>query len=186
VADPPIHGGASAIILPVAAVESLVSRWRCEHDASAAAGVPAHVTVVAPFLASERLTDSLLGELAELLATQAPPQVRFGRTARFAPSGTAAGVLYLDPEPARELRELTGAVVARWPEAPPYGGLHAEVIPHLTVAIADEPTLDTIEREVGGALGHGITATLERAAVYVHSGNRWREVASLALGLAAG
>jgi 2'-5' RNA ligase len=156
------------------------------HVASAEAGVPAHVTVLAPFLASERMTDEVLGELGGLLAARPAPRVRFTHTARFAPSGAAPGVLYLDPEPAGELRGLTRAVVARWPEAPPYGGLHAEIVPHLTVAIADEATLDAIEAKLTGALGGGVggglAATLDQAAVYVHAGERWRAVATLPLG----
>jgi 2'-5' RNA ligase len=183
---PPITGGASAIILPVPAVESLVSGWRLRHDPTAAAGVPAHVTIVAPFLDPERITGELLGELRDLLAARPAPRVQFTRTARFAPAGAAPGVLYLDPEPADELRQLTRTVVARWPEAPPYGGLHSEIVPHLTVAIADEVTLDAIEAELSGALealGAGLAATLDQAMVYVHAGDRWRQVATLPVGV---
>jgi 2'-5' RNA ligase len=180
--DPPTAGGVSAIIMPVTAAEPLISGWRLRHDPSAASGVPAHVTVVAPFVAPARLTEELIMELGALFAARAAPRVRFARMARFAPAGEAAGVLYLAPEPADELRALTQAVVARWPEAPPYGGLHAEIVPHLTVAIAGEAALDAIERELSGALGTGFAATLDRAEVYVHAGERWRRVASLPLG----
>jgi 2'-5' RNA ligase len=183
---PPATGGGSAIILPVPAAEPLVSGWRLRHDPSAAAGVPAHVTIVAPFLDPEQITDELLGELRRLLAARPAPRVQFIRTARFAPAGAVPGVLYLDPEPADELRGLTRAVVARWPEAPPYAGLHAEIVPHLTVAIADEVTLEEIEGELTRALGRGVAATLDQAMVYVHVGERWRGVATLPLGVGRG
>jgi 2'-5' RNA ligase len=186
VADPPITAAASAIILPVPSAEPLISGWRLRHDASALAGVPAHVTIVAPFLPPERITGEVLGELHRLLAARPAPRVRFTHSARFAPAGAAPGVLYLDPEPAGELRELTRAVVARWPEAPPYGGLHAEIVPHLTVAIAGELTLDAIDDELSRALGDGFAATLEEATVYVHAGDRWRQVAALPVGAGRG
>ncbi len=182
--EPPAVCAASAIILPVVAAEPLVSGWRRRHDPSAAAGVPAHVTVLAPFLAPDRITEAVLGELRALFATRAAPRVRFLRTGRFPAAAGVPGVLYLDPEPADGPRALTEAVVARWPEAPPYGGSHAAIVPHLTVAIADEPTLDAVERELSGGLGDGFAATLAEAVVYVHAGGHWRAVASLPLGAA--
>jgi 2'-5' RNA ligase len=172
----------SAIILPVAAAEPLVSGWRLRHDPSASASVPAHVTVLAPFLAPDRITDRVIAELRALFAARTAPRARFARTGRFAPAGAAAGVLYLAPEPADGLRALTETMVARWPEAPPYGGVHDAIVPHLTVAIADAPTLDRIERELIEALGDGFRATLTEAVLYVHAGDRWRAEASLAFG----
>jgi 2'-5' RNA ligase len=186
VGDPPRTGGASAVILPVPAAQALVSRWRPCDGAPAEPGVPAHVTVVAPFVAPARLTEETIAELRALFAAVAAPRVRFSRTARFAPATDAAGVLYLAPEPADGLRALTQTVVARWPEAPPYGGLHPQIVPHLTVAIAGELTLDAIDDELSRALGDGFAATLEEATVYVHAGDRWRQVAALPVGAGRG
>jgi len=45
--------GQTAIIVPVPEAESAMSRWREKFDDSARAGVPAHVTVIAPFLLLE-------------------------------------------------------------------------------------------------------------------------------------
>jgi hypothetical protein len=45
--------GESAIIVPVPAVEPLVSQWRQRFDVSARHGVPAHITVLYPFPALE-------------------------------------------------------------------------------------------------------------------------------------
>lgn len=179
--DPPApdRSASSAIILPVRAAEPLVAGWRQQHDESAAAGVPAHVTVVAPFLPPDRLTPDVVDELRALCAARTPPQVRFRRVRRFPPVDGAAGVVYLEPEPADDLRALTEAVVARWPEAPPYGGVHDAIVPHLTVAIAEDSTLDTVERSLTGALGDGFAATLAQAVIYVHAGDRWRPKASL-------
>src|SRR5262249_15120625 len=102
----------------------------------------------------------------ELFAAAPRLDVAFRRCGRF------SGVLYLAPEPAPGLRALTEAMVARWPEAPPYGGAHDEIVPHLTVAMGhDEPTLAAIE----GTLHHGLplTARLGEAWLVSFDGARW-------------
>ena len=35
--------------------------------------------------------------------------------------------------------ELTRAVHERWPDYPPYGGAYPEIVPHVTIALDDEP-----------------------------------------------
>jgi hypothetical protein len=60
-------------------------------------------------------------------------------------------VLSLDPEPepADGLRRLTDAIDPQWPEAPPYSGAFAEVVPHLTIAHgAGRDVLAEVERAV--------------------------------------
>ncbi|MEV4545170.1 2'-5' RNA ligase family protein [Micromonospora echinaurantiaca] len=42
-------------------------------------------------------------------------------------------VVWLSPQPDGGLRHLTAAVWRRFPEAPPYAGAHADVVPHLTI-----------------------------------------------------
>ena len=44
------------------------------------------------------------------------------------------GTTWLHPSPSLPFVDLTAAVWQRWPEHPPYEGLHDEVIPHLTVS----------------------------------------------------
>jgi hypothetical protein len=90
--------------------------------------MPAHITALYPFLPADRLTGEVVVALRELSAAVPLIDVRFRRTARF------PGVLYLEPEPAGWMRELTASIAQRWPDAPPYGGSVDDVIPHLTVA----------------------------------------------------
>jgi hypothetical protein len=67
--------------------------------------------------------------------------------------GRFPGVLYLAPEPDAGFRSLTGAVAAQWPEAPPYGGRFADVVPQLTIAHSqDDEALDLLESEVRARL----------------------------------
>lgn len=78
------------------------------------------------------------------------------------------------------------AVVGRWRErhdssaVPPYRGVHAEIIPHLTVADGVPPeTADAIERELAG-LPVGIRAS--GVTLHVFDGARWRPEAFFPLG----
>jgi hypothetical protein len=155
------------VVVAVRAAEPVVSTWRERFDSSAAQGMPAHITALYPFLPEARLTREAVAELRELCAAVPALDVAFRRTGRF------PGVLYLDPEPADGLRELTVAVAERWPEAPPYGGAFDDVIPHLTVAHdAGEDVLRQIEADVLGRLP--VSARLAEACLYVFDGERWR------------
>jgi hypothetical protein len=119
-----------------------------------------------------RLTDEVLARLRELCAGLPVLDVEFRRTARF------PDVLYLDPEPADGLRQVTVAIARQWPEAPPYGGSFSEVIPHLTVAhAAGDGVLDDVEADVRGGLP--VRARLVEARLYVFDGVLWRPWARL-------
>jgi 2'-5' RNA ligase len=170
-----IVAGQTALVVKVPEAEPVVSRWRERFDPSAVHGVPAHVTVLYPFLDHSRIDDRILGELRELFAGHASFEVRFSRCGRF------PGVLYLAPKPDGPFTTLTESVVERWPEAPPYRGRFAEVIPHLTVADgADASTHDSIEADVVErlpVLTHAHAVTL-----LVREDVMWREAATFPLG----
>jgi hypothetical protein len=73
---------------------------------------------------------------------------------------------------------MTAALVAAFPEHPPYGGKYDEVIPHATLAIGDDAVLDEIERELAGSLP--IAARAVEATVFEYdAGGRWRPHASI-------
>jgi 2'-5' RNA ligase len=171
----PYEPGQSAVIVPVPAVEPLVSRWRRRLDVSTRHGVPAHVTVLYPFLHQSRLDDGVLARLGSVCATTAALEVVFSRLARF------PNVLYLQPEPSEPFRRLTAAVVEQWPQTPPYGGAHVEVIPHLTVAHdVDEVAFSAAERDVAPHLP--VRAWVDAAWLYSYDGERWRPRARLPFG----
>jgi hypothetical protein len=109
---------------------------------------------------------STIDELAALFSTQDAFSVRFDTCRRF------PGVLYLAPAPHQPFRALTQAVTTRWPEAPPYGGQFPEVIPHLTVAHTQQPTiLDTAETALTPRLP--ITADIASIDLFACDGNHW-------------
>ena len=91
--------------------------------------VPAHVTILFPFLDSGDVDE---GELRALFAACRPFDFVLDRVERF-----EQGTVWLHPEPSEPFAALTQAVWARWPDHPPYEGVHDEVIPHVTVS--DEP-----------------------------------------------
>jgi len=166
--------GQSAVVVPVPAVESAVSHWRQRFDHSAAQGMPAHITLLYPFLAERRLSDEVFAQLSVVCGQVGAFDVRFSQTGRF------PGVLYLEPEPADRLRALTLAIAGQWPEVQPYEGRFSEIVPHLTVALAEESAvLDEVEADLGPMLP--LVATLDKAYVYVFDGVRWLGMTDLPL-----
>jgi 2'-5' RNA ligase len=158
--------GETAVIVAVPAVEALVRPWRERHDSSAPWGVPAHVTLLYPFLPSSRLGASTVDRLAALCARQPAFDVSFRRCARF------PGVLYLAPEPAGPFRRITAAITEQWPDHQPYGGVHDDVVPHLTIAdSADDETLATVENVVSPGLP--VSTRVREAWLLAFDGTRW-------------
>ncbi len=160
--------GQTALLARVDPAQRLVEPWRLRYDPSAAVGVPAHVTVLYRFLHSDRLDAATLDELTRLFGGHDAFTARFEECRRF------PGVLYLAPDPGRPFRTLTEAVAQRWPEAPPYEGRYAEVVPHLTVADGVEPgTLDEIEAAL--VPGLPVVARIASVSLFVCDGGQWRE-----------
>ncbi|MGW5687161.1 2'-5' RNA ligase family protein [Nonomuraea sp. NPDC003754] len=171
--------GETALVVTVPAAEPVVGRWRERHDPSAAYGVPAHVTVLTPFLPRDLVDARVEAELGRLFAAFAPFEITFHATGRF------PGVLYLAPEPDEPLRALTLAVWRRWPEVPPYGGRYPDVVPHLTVA--DGPPPDAcaeIEADLVARLP--FVSRVSEVVLLAYDGTAWRQEASFPLGGAAG
>lgn len=136
----------SALLVPVPEAEPYVQHHRFRHDAVAIRGVPAHITVLYPFIRPDEISDSTTAALREVLARFAEFRFRLTRLDHF-----PEGATYLAPEPAAPFVDLTVAVAERFPTYPPYGGAYARVIPHLTVAESpDAPAgeLAAIERHL--------------------------------------
>ena len=171
----PSEKGVSALVVPVPAAEPVVADWRARFDSSAAEGMPAHITVLYPFLGEASIPVEVRRRLLELCAAVPVLDVEFRRTARF------PGVLFLAPEPADGFRQLTRAVAEQWPQAPPYGGAFDEVVPHLTVARdVGEDALDGIEAELARRLP--VATQLAEAGLYVFDGERWQQRLRLPFG----
>jgi 2'-5' RNA ligase len=121
----------SALIVEVPEAEPAVHDWRLRYD-NARLGIPAHITLLFPFFPTGRLDERVRNELGELFATQ--PAISFSlTTVTVFPDET----IWLAPEPSEPFRRLTELIVERYPEYPPYEGIHDEIIPHLTVTAGD-------------------------------------------------
>jgi 2'-5' RNA ligase len=117
----------SAIIVPVTLPPGL-ERLRRRGTPGASLGVPAHVTILYPFIPPAQLTPSIRDVVARIASQHAAFTVRFEQTGRW-PS-----VAWLAPEPAGPFAQLTAAACAAFPDYPPYGGTISEPTPHLTLA----------------------------------------------------
>ena len=131
----------SALVVPVPAAETVVGESRRVLDHTAAWGVPAHVTVLYPFLAPERLTSHVLTDVAAIVHRVAAFDCVFAEVRWF-----GEDAVWLAPEPAGPFRALTAALWRHFPDCPPYRGRHDDVVPHLTVGSAAAGTLDGMRR----------------------------------------
>ncbi|WP_424640995.1 2'-5' RNA ligase family protein [Embleya sp. AB8] len=129
----------SALVLLVPDVEQAVEPWRERYDPRAADEIPAHVTVLYPWLPPAEIGPDDLTALAAIAAARPALDLVFARVGQFHRG------LWLAPEPAEPVSSLTEAVTTRWPDFLPYGGAYLDdpddVGPHLTVALgqgADE------------------------------------------------
>jgi hypothetical protein len=118
----------SAVLVAVPEAEDVVGRFRTRLDRSAAWGVPAHVTVLYPFVSPDRIDSAVLGRLAAAAASVPAFDLTLARLCWFGDDR-----LWLAPEPDQPFRALTSAVWTEFPDHPPYGGSHADPTPHLTV-----------------------------------------------------
>jgi 2'-5' RNA ligase len=129
----------SALVIVVPEAEPLVSDWRVQYDWSAQRGVPAHITLLYPFAPTEKVDHELLGQLRGLFGAETAITFELPRVARF------PEVAWLAPEPSEPFKALIELIARRFPEYPPYEGIHDEVIPHLTVAEGGPELQDQVE-----------------------------------------
>jgi hypothetical protein len=133
--------GRSGVIVRIRLPPEL-EELRQRHDPMAPLGVPAHVTLLYPFLPSAELTPAVRRRIARLTRDVRPFDAGFEGTGRF------PGVVWLAPEPAEPFVALTVLLAAAFPEYPPYGGAHDEIIPHLSLGLGTEGVLTRLARSV--------------------------------------
>jgi 2'-5' RNA ligase len=172
----PIESGL-AILVPEAAF--LVGSFRAKYDPSAAAGMPAHITLLYPFKPPDEIGEAVIEELTRCFASFRAFDFSLAATRRF-----PGGVLYLVPEPDEPFRRLTSAIWALYPSTPPYRGRYSRIAPHLTVAqLADERQLEPIAVEFGRAAEGKlpIRAAVSEVALMDTRTGYWQVLTALAL-----
>lgn len=159
--------GQSGLVIPVPAADPLLASVAARYPGTVRVGVPAHVTLLYPFIAADELDEQITNALGELLVKQVPMTVEFAECYR------RGGFVALRPDPVAGLSELSNATRRQWPDVKPYGGLYGDDVElHLTVAMSSsEKTAATIEREVTADLP--IAAELREVWLVAFEG-RWK------------
>jgi 2'-5' RNA ligase len=155
----------TAVVVLLPELEPLIGGVRRRYTRDGERGMPPHVTLIFPFADTSALNDRLEA-LGRVFAAFAPFDVMLAGTARF------LGLLYARPNPAEPFVAMTNALVEAFPEFPPYGGEFDEIVPHVTVAQADESVLATIEADLARELP--ATVRVERAWVVENAPEGWR------------
>jgi 2'-5' RNA ligase len=168
----------TALICRVPEAERYIGRYRERYDPSARRKVPAHVTILYPFMPPEEVDGEVLETLRGITASVPRFEYHLGETRRFPVA------LYLEPKPDRAFSALTDGVFRAFPDYPPFAGKFATVVPHVTVAHGDEPQLCEIEVELRIALpaGAGIPARCSEVVLIEDSRGHWEQIHAFALG----
>jgi 2'-5' RNA ligase superfamily len=173
----------SALVVLVPEAERVVKPFRDSHDPSAALGMPAHITLLYPFIPPGKITLEVIDRLTQCFHRFSPFCFTLKEARRF------PGVLYLAPEPGETFRKLTLAIWEMSPATPPYRGRHADVVPHLSVAqLENENELDAVAEAFARATRSSppIRADASTVALMDNRAGRWNVRRVLCLGAGGG
>jgi hypothetical protein len=169
----------TGVVIPVVEADRLVL--------SAAAGprrlpgfgtVPAHITLLAPFLPEDDLDAATWETLSRFFADVTPFRFELTGVCEF-----PGGLTYLSPEPAATFRLLTSELHKLFPEFPPYGGAFDEIVPHLTVPLSAGE--DVTDLTAALAPGLPLSVHASAAAVFVTDQDGTRVLGALPFGTSA-
>src|ERR1700749_451732 len=105
----------TALLVPVPAAEPAVGQHRARLDEAARDGVPAHITVLYPFLPPSGISEPLLASLGRLFAGFAAFEFTLDRVGWFGEE-----VVWLGPHDPAPFKALIRAAVAAFPGYPSY------------------------------------------------------------------
>jgi 2'-5' RNA ligase len=161
----------SALIVRLPEAEPLVGPFREKFDPTAAIGVPAHITVLHPFIPPERTTTEDIEQIQLIASATESFRYRLVAAKRF------PDALYLEPEPPEPFVALTRSVERHFPKYPPYEGQFTSVMPHLTVARGSQTQLRALEKEIArdARLQNGIDAMCDALVLIENLSGYWRE-----------
>lgn len=162
----------SGFIVCVPEAEAMVGGLRERFDSSARLGVPAHITVLFPFMSPESITASVVQRIEGVLREAQAFEFSLATVARFPTTA------YLEPRPAAPFIALTESLAREFPEFPPFGGEFPTIIPHLTVAHGSATESELVEAQLVSSLAmHGpITSVCDSLVLMENSSGTWRQV----------
>ncbi|MFC3742082.1 2'-5' RNA ligase family protein [Paractinoplanes deccanensis] len=168
----------SALILAIGEAEPAVAAHRERLDRAAGWGIPAHITVLYPFLPPHEIDDRATAALTGVAASVPAFFLTLQRVSWFGDR-----VVWLAPTPATPIVTLTAAVTARFGLLP-YGGEHDDVIPHLTIGHDHpRPVLEAAAADVTRHLPvHARVTSMRLIAGRPEPGEPWQTLAEFPLG----
>lgn len=164
----------SGLVIVIEEAERRIGHLRRRFDPQASLGVPAHVTLLFPFMPPDEVDESVVSRLAGVFAAIAPFSCRFANVRRF-PS-----TAWLAPDNPEPFVCLTQVICTVFPAYPPYGGEHAGIIPHLTVADGDAAAAEEAERALMDA--GPIEARCTAVTLLENTSGRWLPMHTFPLG----
>lgn len=159
--------GESALIVQVPEAEPFVRGLRSRFDFRSSEGVPAHITVLHPFVPYP-VPRTSLDQLEQLFSSHDAFEFRLTSIGRWPDN------LHLLPLPAEPFVALTRAVWAAFPTHPPYEGRFSDIVPHLSVAQGGTELLDEAEPLLGRVIPlSGIAGVCREVSLLALTGSTW-------------
>ena len=167
----------TGFIVRVPQAEALVGDLRERFDVAAGPGMPAHITVLFPFMAPACIDAAVLQGIRAAVAGARAFRFTLASVARF------PATVYLEPEPADAFIDLTLRLARRFPQFPPFGGEFESVIPHLTVAHGEVAQADQAQAQLAARLcaNGAVHSVCDRVVLLENTSGRWREMHAFAL-----
>ena len=172
----------SAFVVLVPEAEALVGDLRLQYDGSARLGVPAHITLLYPFMEPSLITPEVIRECAGVLAAFPAFAFVLSSIGRFPVTA------YLDPEPGEPFTALALALVRAFPAFPPSGGKYPSIVPHLTVAHGSAAEAEVAAAGVAAGLRSSgpVSSVCASVMLMENSSGRWRPMHVFPLASAPG
>jgi 2'-5' RNA ligase len=135
-------------------------------------GVPAHITVLFPFMPRERIDALVLERVRRVVGGTQSFEFSLSAVGRF------PATAYFEPAPSAPFVALTEALAAEFPQFPPFAGEFPTIIPHLTVAHGNAEEARFVEGQLVAKLAeHGsIKSVCRSLELFENSSGRWRQM----------
>jgi 2'-5' RNA ligase len=126
----------SAIVVELPELDAVIDEYRYVLDPSRRWGMPAHLTLLYPFVRPAKVDHAILSKLEEAAKGVIPFDAEFDDIGWFAHQ-----VVWIAPSHPKQFESLILQVLDAFPECPPYGGAFDEVVPHVTIGEGGEVEL---------------------------------------------
>jgi 2'-5' RNA ligase len=172
----------SAFAVHVPEAEALVGALRWRYDGSFRLGVPAHVTVLYPFMDPRQIDIGIIRTSEEVLRKHRSFSFQLGTVGRF------PATAYLEPKPSEPFIALTESLVKAFPAYLPFRGEFPTIVPHLTVANGSAAEAEFVEAELSVALASvgALRAACTSVVLMENSSGYWRSMHVFPLSSATG